>query len=60
MSEFINLVNRADALARLWRQGEIPAILVEERLLALGFFNVRFEANSLRAQYLNAIIPLGV
>jgi hypothetical protein len=60
MSTFINLINQADALAKLWRQGEIPAVVAEERLLALGFFNVRFEGNALSAQYLNAIIPLGV
>lgn len=60
MSSFIALINQADTLVKLWKQGEIPAILAEERLLDLGFFNIQFTGNTVRAQYLNAIIPLGV
>lgn len=60
MSDFIRTINQADALARSYQQGIMLAVALEERLLALGFFNIRFRGNTVHAQYLNAIIPLGV
>lgn len=60
-SAFIEMLNRAEQLVKFWTRGELPAIGLEDRLIEMGFFNVTFTGleGQVKAQYLNAVIPLG-
>lgn len=41
MSDLIRLINAADLLAALWREGSLAALVMVERLVAMGFYAVR-------------------
>jgi len=45
MSEYIRTINEADAAAKLFKQGKMTAVELEERLTELGFYNITFSAS---------------
>lgn len=45
----ISTINRADMLARLFLEGRAIALVVQEALLAMGFYDVEFEPQAVRA-----------
>lgn len=59
MSKFIDTINTADRLARLFHEARLTALLLEERLIDLGFFNVEFGKRDVYATYLSARLRLG-
>jgi len=54
MGPLLRTLGEADRLAALWRQGLAAAIVIEDRLLAKGFYAVSFEDRKITA-YLNGV-----
>lgn len=54
MGTLLRTVDEADKLAALWRQGLAAAVVIEDKLLAKGFYAVAFEGRSITA-YLNGV-----
>lgn len=59
MSEFIEKINTADRLTRMFHEARLTALRLEEELIGLGFFNIEFGKRDVWATYGQAKLRLG-
>jgi hypothetical protein len=58
-SEFIRKINEADYLARLFKDGYITALELEEKLIEHGFFDISFVGREIKASINCVKLELG-
>ena len=54
----IQTINQADALAKLWREGRMCALLAVEAIVALGFYAVAVTDRGIVGYYLGVMFEL--
>lgn len=55
MSEYIRTINEADAAAKLFKQGKMTAVELEERLTELGFYNITSKTKETTMNIMNIV-----